>query len=280
MTVSSSSDSPVIADANAPITVQLIGGPTAVIEIGGMRLITDPTFDPPGDHPVGSRNLVKTTGPAVADDEIGRVDAVLLSHDQHPDNLDDAGRRFLGDVPLVLSTAGAAERLGGVTRELPLWRSHVLRRPDGGELRITGVPAQHGPAGAEYLTGEVRGFVLSGVGLPTVYVSGDNASLAVVRDVADHLGPVDIAIIFGGHARSPVMDAYLTFSGDQIAQAAEILGAPTVIPIHLEGWKHLTQEPSAIPPAFARRGLSHRLRMLETGETVTVAVKRRPPADV
>ncbi|WP_433286567.1 MBL fold metallo-hydrolase [Pseudonocardia sp. CA-142604] len=280
MTVSSSSNPPVIADANASVTVQLVGGPTAVIEIGGIRLITDPTFDPPGDHPVGERNLVKTTAPAVPVDDIGPVDVVLLSHDEHPDNLDDAGRRFLGDVPLVLSTAGAAERLGGVTCELPLWRSHVLRRPDGGELRITGVPAQHGPAGTEHLTGEVRGFVLSGVGLPTVYVSGDNASLAVVRDVADHAGPVDIAIIFGGHARSPVMDAYLTFSADQVAQAAEILDAPTVIPIHLEGWKHLTQESSAIPPAFARRGLSERLLMLDAGETVTVAGKQRPPAEV
>jgi L-ascorbate metabolism protein UlaG (beta-lactamase superfamily) len=179
----------------------------------------------------------------------------------------------------VLSTAAAAERLGGVTRELPLWRSHVMSRPDGGELRITGVPAQHGPAGTEHLTGEVRGFVLSGAGLPTVYVSGDNASLAVVRDIADHAGPVDIAIIFAGRARSPLMDAYLTFSSDQAAQAAEILGSPTVIPIHLDSWQHLTQEPDAIPSAFARRGLSERLLMLAAGESTTVAGTPSPAAD-
>jgi L-ascorbate metabolism protein UlaG (beta-lactamase superfamily) len=273
MTASSSSGPPAVADVSASITLQLVGGPTTVIEIGGLRMVTDPTFDPPGDHPVGQRNLVKTTGPAVPADSIGPVDVVLLSHDQHPDNLDDAGRRFLRDVPLVLSTAAAAERLGGVTRELPLWRSHVLPRPDGGELRITGVPAQHGPAGTEHLTGEVRGFVLSGTGLPTVYVSGDNASLAVVRDVADHAGPIDIAIIFAGRARSPLMDAYLTFSSDQAAEAAEILGAPTVIPIHLDSWQHLTQEPGAIPSAFARRGLSGRLLMLAPGESATVAAE-------
>jgi L-ascorbate metabolism protein UlaG (beta-lactamase superfamily) len=74
------------------------------------------------------------------------------------------------------------------------------------------------------------------------------------------------------------MDGYLTFSADQVAQAAEILGASTAIPIHPEGWQHLTQESSAIPPALARRGLSDRL--LEAGETVTVAVKPQPPADV
>jgi hypothetical protein len=46
-------------------TVRYVGGPTAVTEIGGLRLVTDPTFDPPGDHPIGSRVLTKTAGPAV-----------------------------------------------------------------------------------------------------------------------------------------------------------------------------------------------------------------------
>ena len=28
----------------------LIGGPTALIEVDGYRLLTDPTFDPPNDY--------------------------------------------------------------------------------------------------------------------------------------------------------------------------------------------------------------------------------------
>ena len=85
------------------VGVRLIGGPTALIEMGGLRLLTDPTFDPPGDHPVGNRVLVKTHGPAVSPDGIGAVDAVLLSHDQHPDNLDNTGRRLLDAAPVVLT---------------------------------------------------------------------------------------------------------------------------------------------------------------------------------
>jgi L-ascorbate metabolism protein UlaG (beta-lactamase superfamily) len=258
----------------AGITVQLVGGPTAVFEIGGVRLLTDPTFDPPGDHPVGKRNLVKTGSPAIAADAIGDVDAVLLSHDQHPDNLDDSGRRLAERMPLVLSTAAAAERLGGSVRELPVWRSEVLPRPGGG-LKITGIPAQHGPAGTEHLTGEVRGFVLSGEGLPTVYISGDNASLAIVRDVADHAGPIDIAVLFAGRARSPLMDAYLTLSADQAARAAEILGSPVVIPIHVDGWKHLTEDVSSVQEAFARYGLTDRLLVLTPGVATAVAVPAR-----
>jgi L-ascorbate metabolism protein UlaG (beta-lactamase superfamily) len=30
------------------LSITLIGGPTALIEIDGFRLLTDPTFDPPG----------------------------------------------------------------------------------------------------------------------------------------------------------------------------------------------------------------------------------------
>ncbi len=253
------------------MTAQLIGGSTAVFDIGGVRLVTDPTFDPPGDHVVGTRNLVKTGSPAVTVEHLGDIDAVLLSHDQHPDNLDAEGRKLLERVPLVLSTAAAAERLGGAVRDLPIWRHHIMARPDGGELRITGVPAQHGPAGTEHLTGEVRGFVLSGDGLPTVYISGDNASLSVVREVADHAGPIDIAVLFAGRARSPLMDAYLTLSADQAAQAAEILDSPVVIPMHIEGWQHLTQDAALVPEAFARRCLADRLLLLTPGVVTAVS---------
>ena len=96
-----------------------------------MRLLTDPTFDPPGDYPIGNRALVKTAGPAFGPDEAGTVDAVLLSHDQHPDNLDKAGRAFLSSAPVVLSTASAAERIGepvAGAAELDAHRSPTARR--------------------------------------------------------------------------------------------------------------------------------------------------------
>ncbi|OCB24019.1 Zn-dependent hydrolase [Mycobacterium malmoense] len=251
-------------------TVQLVGGPTAVFDIGGLRLLTDPTFDPPGDHVIGTRNLIKTGHPAVDAARLGDIDAVLLSHDQHPDNLDDEGRELLKRMPLVLSTAAAAQRLGGAVRELPVWRRHRMARPDGGELNITGVPAQHGPVGTEHLTGEVRGFVISGDGLPTVYISGDNASLTVVREVADHAGPIDIAVLFAGRARSPLMDAYLTLSADQAARAAEILESPVVIPMHVDGWQHLTQDADLVATAFARRGSADKLLVLTPGVVTTL----------
>ena len=49
--------------------ITLIGGPTALIEFDGFRLLTDPTFDAPGAQPRPHITLTKTSGPALG---IGR----------------------------------------------------------------------------------------------------------------------------------------------------------------------------------------------------------------
>jgi hypothetical protein len=69
------------------LRITLIGGPTALIEVGGFRLLTDPTFDAPGSYTLPHVTLEKLSGPALSADNIGAVDAVLLSHDQHRDDL-------------------------------------------------------------------------------------------------------------------------------------------------------------------------------------------------
>lgn len=191
---------------------------------------------------------------------------MLLSHDQHSDNLDDAGREFLKTVPIVISTTDASERLGGNTVPLVPWHHVTLDLPDGGHLKVVGVPAQHGPDNTERFTGQVTGFVLSGDGLPTTYVSGDNASLRVVEEVAHHAGPIDIAILFVGAARTPVLDAYLTITSEQAARAAAILGVPVVVPVHSEGWAHFTNDQASVAAAFDDAGIQDRLVLLAPGE--------------
>jgi L-ascorbate metabolism protein UlaG (beta-lactamase superfamily) len=68
--------------------VTVVSGPTALIESGGFRLLTDPTFDAPGDYKLGYVTLTKVTGPALSAEQVG---AVLVSHDQHSDNFDQRG---------------------------------------------------------------------------------------------------------------------------------------------------------------------------------------------
>jgi len=258
-----------VPDEPAPLGVTLttLGGPTVLLEIAGCRLIADPTFDGPGEYPIGSRSLRKTAGCAVDVAEVGQVDAVLLSHDQHPDNLDHGGRKFVGSAPRVLSTAAAAERLAGPVEALGHWETVEL--PNG--VRVTGVPAQHGPDGTEHLTGPVIGFLLSGEDLPTVYVSGDNASLDVVRAVADRAGGVDLAVLFAGGAQTPLIpDAYLTLTSAQAAEAARLLGSPRVVVVHTDSWAHFTESMDDVRTAFAEAGLADRLHVPEHGEPVSM----------
>src|ERR1700675_4179716 len=84
--------------------LSVLGGPTTVVDIAGRRIVMDPTFDPPGPHDY----LDKLTGPAVSADALGQVDVVLVSHDQHPDNLDNAGLRLAEAAPLIVTNPGAA----------------------------------------------------------------------------------------------------------------------------------------------------------------------------
>ncbi len=247
--------------------IETVGGPTVVIEYGGVRLLTDPTFDAPGEYPVrADYSLVKTAPPARRLDEVGDIDVVLLSHDQHPDNLDRAGRQLLSRAKRVLSTRSAADRLGDVITVAPRWQSLDVETSDGRAVRVTAVPAQHGPDGSEPLVGEVIGFVLSGDGLPTVYLSGDNASLRVVHEIADRVGKIDVGIIFAGGASTPLIPGeYLTLTSAQAAQATDILGAERVLVVHTDSWRHFTEDADDVRKAFAQAGLSDRLIGCEPG---------------
>src|SRR5262245_36890923 len=138
-----------VLDAPPAIEITYIGGPTAIIEIAGVRFLTDPTFDAPGEY-AGSVVLRKTEAPAIRVADIGRIDAVLLSHDQHADNLDHAGRALAEQLPTLTTRAGA-KRIGHKSMGLEPWETREFAGPIGVRLRVTATPARHGPAGIEKL---------------------------------------------------------------------------------------------------------------------------------
>ncbi|MGW0806231.1 MBL fold metallo-hydrolase [Nonomuraea sp. NPDC002799] len=242
------------------IPVRVFGGPTALFDYGGLRFLTDPTFDAPGDYQVPGGRLTKTAPSTAAPADLGRVDVVLLSHDEHPDNLDNSGRALLADVPLTLTTTGGAQRLGNGAKGLADWESIELDRPAGGTITVTGVPAIHGPGAredVEPITGQVVGFVLTGQSLPTVYVSGDNASLDLVKQITERFGPVETAILFVGAPRLPVLfdGAPIVLDSAQATEAVKILGARRVVPVHYDSWAHFTEGRDELVAAFTEAGL-------------------------
>jgi L-ascorbate metabolism protein UlaG (beta-lactamase superfamily) len=203
---------------------------------------------------------------------VGHLDVALVSHDQHPDNLDRSGRALLAEIPLVLTTPQSAERLGGTAHGLAPFDEVTVERASGRPLRITALPALHGPPGADTVSGPVTGFLLAGDDVPSVYVSGDNASLDVVREIVEFVGAVDVAVLFAGAASVPQLldGATLTLTSVDAAEAARLLRARVVIPVHCEGWSHYQESSSTLRTAFRSAGLAQVLTVVDAGQTVTL----------
>lgn len=256
----------------SPLRITLIGGPTALIEFASFRLLTDPTFDPPGEYRLPHVVLKKLSYPAVSAEEIGPVDAVLLSHDQHSDNLDNAGRAFLSDVPRVLTTTAGAGRLGGRTEGLAPWQTTQLVKAGGASLQVTATPARHGPAGIEPFAGQVIGFVLTCQN-PTrhIYVTGDTVWYAGIAEVARRF-PAAVVLLFAGAAetRGPF---HLTMDTNDAIETAHAFPSATIIPLHYAGWAHFKQSGEDLKASFNVLGLGARLQLLEPGVATEILLQ-------
>jgi len=251
-----------------------IGGPTVLIEIGGWRLLTDPTFDPPGRRyrfgwGTSSRKL---EGPALAAADLGPIDAVLLSHDHHDDNLDDAGRALLPSAGTVVTTAPGAKRLGGNSRGLGPWQATTLEHASRPTIEITATPCRHGPPLSHPIVGDVIGFALRWEGQDhgVLWISGDTVLYDGVREVAGRL-EVDTALLHLGGVRFPVSGPLrYTMTAEEAVELCALVKPRTAIPIHYEGWKHFRQGREAVEQVFAAapEDFRSRVRWLPLGIAV------------
>lgn len=254
---------------HAPARITYIGGPTSLLELGGLHLLTDPTFDPiASEYPATGYTLVKRQTPAMSADEIAALDVVLLSHDHHADNLDRAGRALLGRASTVLTTIDGAARLGGNAIGLAPWQSMEIPTRDGRMVTVTATPARHGPAGGD--RGPVIGFILllSDDPAHAIYVSGDTVWFEGVEEVARRFA-VRTAILFMGAAHVSVAGpAPLTFTADEGVNVARAMREAAIVPLHFEGWEHFTQSRADVERAFGAAGMTDRLHWLTPGEAV------------
>ena len=237
------------------VRITHIGGPTVLLEVEGWRLLTDPTFDPPGGHYKFGWGTAsdKLAGPAVAADDIGPIDAVLLSHDHHEDNLDAAGRELLPSAGTVITTVAGSKRLGGGARGLEPWATTRLEAPDRPAIEVTATPCRHGPPLSRPIVGDVIGFALrwDGQAHGELWISGDTVLYDGVRQVADRLR-VATAVLHLGGVRFPITGPLrYTMTAREAVELCRALRPSTTIPIHYEGWSHFLQGRDAIEREFA-----------------------------
>ncbi|HVF25429.1 MAG TPA: MBL fold metallo-hydrolase [Anaerolineales bacterium] len=248
---------------------------TLLLEIGSIRLLTDPAFDPPG----GKYNFgfgtssTKLTAPSISPDDIGDIDAVLLSHDQHEDNLDEAGRALLPRAGKVITTKAAAKRLGNNAIGLKPWQSTTIKSEES-EIKVTAVPARHGSLWSHIIVGETTGFVLESSGQThgALYISGDTVWFNGMHEIAYRF-KIGTAILHIGKASFPSTGPIrFTFNAREAVRAIKTLNPRTVIPIHYEGWDHFQEPREEAEKQFIAAELHEKVQWLPLGVPVNIEI--------
>lgn len=158
-----------------------------------------------------------------------------------------------------------AKRLGGNAVGLAPWATH-----DEGSVRVTAVPARHGPPGIELIDSVTTGFVLEWPGQKRgpLYVSGDTVYFAGIEQIASRFAVGTVILHLGG-VRFPLTGPlHYTFTPDGARRAVAALGKPLVIPVHYEGWSHFASPRAAFEAALADKNV----RWVPRGQSVDVEV--------
>jgi L-ascorbate metabolism protein UlaG (beta-lactamase superfamily) len=240
-----------------------LGHATVLIELDGVRLLTDPVLG----RRVGA---LKRVAPPFAPEAVADVDAVLLSH-LHADHADVASLKQVAS-PLAIAPRGAggwlARRTGGEVREIAPGEEQRL-----GEVRIEATRATHDarrwPIG---IRAEPVGYVVRGT--RSAYFAGDTDLFGEMAELA---GSIDVALLpvagWGANLGPGHLDAA------RAAEAAVRIAPRVAIPIHwgtLAPRRPLRRHPEPSRPArefgaiLGRRAPGVEVRILAPGSATRV----------
>ena len=266
---------------NSTVIITHIGTATAIIEIDGVKLLTDPYFSPAGtQYDVGVTVLKVSDDPALSLADLPHIDGVLLSHENHDDNLDILGRRIL-DGRHVLTTQDGAKNLAPRPdiHGLDPWESVTLVL-GGKEFTVTGTPCRHIPG--QECTGFVvtsKSFGVSSDGLPNaIWFSGDTVYFDELKEIRNHWH-VTAAILNLGYAHAPgeILQItqpgrdradgpiQITMDGNEGARIFRELGADVLVPMHFDSWNHFKQHGKELKGVMEAEGLSDKVCWLAPG---------------
>ncbi|KAG7421724.1 hypothetical protein ACKAV7_000038 [Fusarium commune] len=274
------------AEFKSTIAITHVTTATAVLEIDDVKFITDPIFDEaPRDYDLshlagmkpGEVILSVTDSPKVGIKQLPVIDCILLSHEDHVDNLDETGRQLLIGRQVITTPDGAKNlsQYPGVSAIKP-WQT-LKFRVGGEEWTITGVPCVHVPGG------EVTGFLLhkesfgvSSDGRPNVfYFTGDTVLLEDEFKKIREQYHVVVALVNLGQAMSPNPESptgftQITMGGTDAVRMCEILEPDVLVPMHFESWTHFTQDGQALREVFNAGGISDKVKWLISGAKVQI----------
>lgn len=245
-----------------------LGHSTVLIDLGGVRLLTDPLLGHLASW------AIRRHVPAVIPGDLAGLSAVFISHG-HLDHLDLTSLRALPGRPALIVPVG----LGRVVEQVARGAVHEIRVGDRlrlGDLTLEAVHAEHGRRRSLFTTSEdALGFVLAGS--TRVYFAGDTDLFPAMSDLA---GRVDVALL-------PVSGWGPTLGRGHLdpvraAEAAARIRPGIAIPIHWGtlfpvGLRRFARRRfegpgEAFRDAVAARGGRIAVRILQPGESMALDV--------
>jgi L-ascorbate metabolism protein UlaG (beta-lactamase superfamily) len=195
-----------------------IGHSTHVVCMQGLRILTDPWFYDPA---FGS--VAHAPAPAVTPDALGKLDAIVVSHD-HPDHADLRALDQLPDKKLAVLVA--TEALASRVRQRGFSELHVLAPWQTfrlGTVEVHAVPALHDVY-------EI-GFVIRSAS-ESIYFAGDTRLMDELPEIRERHHPaLAILPVDGTRVRT---GALWVMTPEDAVFAAGLLGVSAVLPSHAE----------------------------------------------
>jgi L-ascorbate metabolism protein UlaG (beta-lactamase superfamily) len=225
----------------APVIVRWLGHASVVLDVAGVRLLTDPLLR-------RHAGLLRRRGAAPEPAAWRDPDVVLISH-LHHDHAELGSLELLGSVPMLTAPANAHWlRRHGVPGGTGLSEGEWWTAP-GGAVRVTVVPAVHGDRPMPHRPNAASGFAVLAGGLRVWYAgdTGPHPGMARIPDVLG--GPVDLALVPVGGWGPRLSGGHLDPA--QAARACALVGARYAVPVH---WGTLHAPVSRrLPPGWMDR---------------------------
>jgi L-ascorbate metabolism protein UlaG (beta-lactamase superfamily) len=256
---------------NRPVNTSLrttwLGHSTLLIEIDGVRVLTDPVWGPRAS-PSRLAGPKRFQPVPITLRNFPDVDLVVVSHD-HYDHLDCPTIRELAKRPVPFVTSlgvGAHLEAWGVPperiTELDWWESYAL---EGRDFTVTAAPSQHF-SGRALNDRNATAWSSFAIRSPrhAVFFSGDTGLTREYASIRDRLGPFDLVMLEIGAFHPSWGDIHL--GPHNALEAFALLGGGRLLPIHwgtfalaLHPWDEPIEQLTALAPGRGARLLVPRL---------------------